>query len=293
MSDYDVLVIGSGFGGSVTALRLTEKGYRVGVLEAGRRFTNDTLPKTSWRIRDFIWAPRLGLHGNPAHPLAQGLPDHRRCRRRRRFAELREHVVRAVAAVLRRPAMGAHHELARRTRAALRAGEEDAWCRREPDHHAERCRDATARRTVRQGRHVPHDAGRCLLRPRRQAGAGEDRSRPVLRRRRSGAHRLHPVRRVHDRLPARREEHAHHQLPRTGRERRRGGTPADDGDQRAPRWRRLRDRHGAHRQLVAPGRPHVHGRPGRVLAPAPTTPRSCCTSSGRRRCPPSRHGSAT
>jgi cholesterol oxidase len=63
MPDYDVLVIGSGFGGSVTALRLTEKGYRVGVLEAGRRFTPETLPKTSWRLRRFIWAPRLGCTG--------------------------------------------------------------------------------------------------------------------------------------------------------------------------------------------------------------------------------------
>ena len=63
MADYDVLVIGSGFGGSVTALRLTEKGYRVGVLEAGRRFTNETLPKTSWRIRDYLWAPKLGCTG--------------------------------------------------------------------------------------------------------------------------------------------------------------------------------------------------------------------------------------
>jgi cholesterol oxidase len=61
--DYDVVVIGSGFGGSVSALRLTEKGYRVGVLEAGRRFTDDTLPRTSWRLRDFIWAPRLGMTG--------------------------------------------------------------------------------------------------------------------------------------------------------------------------------------------------------------------------------------
>jgi len=47
MADYDVIVIGSGFGGSVAALRLTEKGYRVGVLEAGQRFTDETLPKTS------------------------------------------------------------------------------------------------------------------------------------------------------------------------------------------------------------------------------------------------------
>ncbi|WP_328378293.1 GMC family oxidoreductase [Streptomyces sp. NBC_00440] len=61
--DYDVLVVGSGFGGSVTALRLTEKGYRVGVLEAGRRFTPGTLPKNSWDIKNYLWAPALGLYG--------------------------------------------------------------------------------------------------------------------------------------------------------------------------------------------------------------------------------------
>jgi cholesterol oxidase len=60
---YDVLVVGSGFGGSVTALRLTEKGYRVGVLEAGRRFDDADFATTSWRIRKFLWAPRLGLYG--------------------------------------------------------------------------------------------------------------------------------------------------------------------------------------------------------------------------------------
>ncbi|MET7387455.1 GMC oxidoreductase [Streptomyces sp. NPDC005529] len=61
--DYDVLVVGSGFGGSVTALRLTEKGYSVGVLEAGRRFTRESLPKNSWDIRNYLWAPRLGMYG--------------------------------------------------------------------------------------------------------------------------------------------------------------------------------------------------------------------------------------
>ena len=62
-ADFDVLVVGSGFGGAVSALRLSEKGYRVGVLEAGRRFADDELPRTSWRLRDFLWAPSLGLLG--------------------------------------------------------------------------------------------------------------------------------------------------------------------------------------------------------------------------------------
>ncbi|MFI6445497.1 GMC oxidoreductase [Kitasatospora sp. NPDC050543] len=61
--DYDVIVVGSGFGGSVSALRLTEKGYRVAVLEAGRRFARDELPKTSWDIANYLWAPALGLYG--------------------------------------------------------------------------------------------------------------------------------------------------------------------------------------------------------------------------------------
>ena len=63
MTDYDIVVVGSGFGGSVSALRLAEKGYRVGVLEAGRRFTPATLPRTSWDLRAFFWAPALGLRG--------------------------------------------------------------------------------------------------------------------------------------------------------------------------------------------------------------------------------------
>ena len=60
---YDVVVVGSGFGGSVAALRLAEKGYRVLVLEAGRRFADDELPRTSWDLRRFLWAPALGCYG--------------------------------------------------------------------------------------------------------------------------------------------------------------------------------------------------------------------------------------
>ncbi len=60
---YDVVIIGSGFGGSVAALRLTEKGYRVGLLEAGRRFDESSYPTTSWDVRNFLWAPKLGCFG--------------------------------------------------------------------------------------------------------------------------------------------------------------------------------------------------------------------------------------
>jgi cholesterol oxidase len=60
---YDVVVIGSGFGGSVTALRLTEKGYRVGVLEAGRRFADHEFAENSWHLRKYVWAPKFGCFG--------------------------------------------------------------------------------------------------------------------------------------------------------------------------------------------------------------------------------------
>ena len=62
-SEFDVVIIGSGFGGSVSALRLIEKGYSVAVLEAGRRFKDKDFPKTSWRINKFLFFPKLGLRG--------------------------------------------------------------------------------------------------------------------------------------------------------------------------------------------------------------------------------------
>ncbi len=61
--DFDWLVIGSGFGGSVSALRLAEKGYRVGVIERGRRYRDQDLPKSAWQIGKFVWMPSLGLKG--------------------------------------------------------------------------------------------------------------------------------------------------------------------------------------------------------------------------------------
>jgi len=60
---YDWLVVGSGFGGSVAALRLAEKGYRVGVLESGRRFADEDFAESTWNLRRYFWMPRLGLRG--------------------------------------------------------------------------------------------------------------------------------------------------------------------------------------------------------------------------------------
>ena len=61
--DFDFIVVGSGFGGSVSAHRLTEKGYRVGVMEMGCRWTPRNLPATNWKIWRWIWRPGLGLRG--------------------------------------------------------------------------------------------------------------------------------------------------------------------------------------------------------------------------------------
>jgi cholesterol oxidase len=61
--DYDWIVVGSGFGGSVSALRLAEKGYRVAVLECGKRFGDKDFPSSTWDTRRYFWAPRVGMKG--------------------------------------------------------------------------------------------------------------------------------------------------------------------------------------------------------------------------------------
>lgn len=61
--DFDQVVIGSGFGGSCSALRLTEKGYKVLVLEKGKRWKDSDFPSTNWNFKKYLWAPKLGLTG--------------------------------------------------------------------------------------------------------------------------------------------------------------------------------------------------------------------------------------
>ncbi len=62
-NEYDFIIIGSGFGGSVAALRLSEKGYKVLVIEKGKRYESNDFPKTNWNIKKWLWLPRFGLFG--------------------------------------------------------------------------------------------------------------------------------------------------------------------------------------------------------------------------------------
>lgn len=206
--DYDVLIVGSGFGGAVSALRLTEKGYRVGVLEAGRRFTRATLPRNSWDLKNYLWAPALGLFGIQRIHLLGNVMVLAGRGRRRRLPQLRQHPVRAAEALLHRPPVGRHHRLAGRAEAVLRPGAEDARRAAQPDHHPLRRPPQGGRREDGRRRHLPHGARRGLLRRRQGRDGGEPRQarrggpRPVLRRGRALAAGVQRVRRVHDGLPA-------------------------------------------------------------------------------------------
>jgi cholesterol oxidase len=72
-ASFDFVVIGSGFGGSVTAMRLAQKGYRVAVLEAGKRWRASDFPRTNWNAFRYLWAPRLRCFGIQSITLLKGV----------------------------------------------------------------------------------------------------------------------------------------------------------------------------------------------------------------------------
>ena len=195
--------------------------------------------------------------------------------RRRRLAGLRQHPLPARRRVLRRPAVARHHRLARR--AGARTTTRPSGCSASSHNPTVTPRDEAMQAVAEQmgvGAHLPAHPGRRVLRRR----PGRDGARPVLRRRRAGAHRLPRVRRVHDRLPARREEHPAEELPVPGRAAGARGAAADDGD-RAPAAgrRRLRGRHGADRRVAA-RRTRATVTAGQVvLAAGASAPSGCCT----------------
>ena len=60
---FDYVIVGSGFGGSVSAMRLTEKGYRVLVMERGKRFHDHEFARSNWHVRKYVWLPILRCFG--------------------------------------------------------------------------------------------------------------------------------------------------------------------------------------------------------------------------------------
>ena len=72
-AEYDVVVVGSGFGGAVTAMRLSQKGYRVAVLEAGKRLRAEDFPKSNWNVWKYFWAPRFRCFGIQNITLLEGV----------------------------------------------------------------------------------------------------------------------------------------------------------------------------------------------------------------------------
>ena len=61
--DYDYIVVGSGFGGSVSAMRLSQKGYKVLVIESGKRWKSEDFPKTNFSLAKYVWFPKIFFYG--------------------------------------------------------------------------------------------------------------------------------------------------------------------------------------------------------------------------------------
>ena len=217
--DYDVVIVGSGFGGSVAALRAAEKGYRVGVMESGRRWKDEDIPKTQWDLPRLPVVARGRAVRHPAGRVPRRCARPLRRGRRRRVARLCQHAVRPAEAVLRRAGVGEHHRLGRRAGAVLDQATRMLGVVRYPymPTDVDRVMQEVASRSGAGETFNKAPVGRLLRQPGRRG------RRSVLRRRRAAAHRLHLVRQLQHRLWPQRQEQADDELPLPG------------GEARAPR----------------------------------------------------------
>ena len=168
--DFDVLIVGSGFGGSVSAMRLTEKGYKVAVLEAGKRWPDEHLPHTSWDVRKFLSAAGAGNVRHPADRVPRRRDRFVRLGRRGRVERLCEHALRSSGEVFRGQGMVRHHQLARRAPAFLRSAAGTMWGYPR-SVHGHRRRSLAARDRHRDGpRRSRQGARGSLLRHARRSG---------------------------------------------------------------------------------------------------------------------------
>ncbi len=256
--DYDVVIVGSGFGGSVAALRAAEKGYRVGVMESGRRWKDEDIPKTQWDLPHFLWQPEgcTGFKGSSTSTTCSSSPA-------QAWA--------AAPKCMRTPCMSP-----RSSSSTPRSGRGSPtgptnWRRvstRQPNArrrslpvHAYRCRSihTAGRDRDRQRAHVQQGAsGRLLRQPGRRG------RRSVLRRGRAAPHRLHLMRQLQHRVRSQRQEQADDELSVPRRKAGRRDPSAARGIRARPaRWRRIRGAHAASRLGAASGAsspPYVHRR---------------------------------
>ena len=282
--DYDVVIIGSGVrrkrrrapcGGE--GLPGRRHGVRAG---AGRTRRSR---RAEWDLPQFIWFPAAELYGIQRIEYLDDVLDALRGRRRRRFAHLREHAVRAAEAVLRRSRVGRTSPIGPTSSrpTSTRPGGCSGVVRypympTDMDRaHAKGRNRHRARGDVQQG------SGRGLLREPGCRGRG-----PVLRRRRAAAHRLHLLRQLQHRLWPQRQEQADDELPVPGGEAWREVHELQEvHDLASARRRRIR---GAR----APSRLGAACRARRTITPTPpsrssspptrTARRSCCTTCSTR-----------
>ena len=266
--DYDVVIIGSGFGGSVAALRAAEKGYRVGVMESGKRWKDDDIPKSQWHLPGFLWFPAAELYGI------------------QRVEYLDDVLVLCGAGV-----GGGSHVYANTLYVPPKQffdAPEWASITDWADELAPHLDQATRMLGVVRYPYMPTDVDRVMQEVAIDIGRGETYNkapvgvyfgqpgrrgrRSVLRRRRTAPDRLHLVRQVQHRLRPQRQEQADDELPLPrGEARRRGpraprgattSSPLDGGGfevARAPS--------GVGAASHASPPPHLHGRAGHRRRP--------------------------